>query len=514
MADKEEVLTPVAQAPLDSGPARTSENLRPVFTRPGWSDKSDEQPGMETGIYFKPVAAMAVFIFAVSVLWYGISWLIGTRRVTSSKTSITGSGTVRNPAVSGLQPVRPGLGGSGARVAIVYTESGPYGETVESLNPQSGNFDSVCAPFDGPGHESPEVPASGRASAGLGDASEQVEYIVDYLLSSLASSGDRVETLSRESRTFGGSRWKWVEKKLWTLEPDRMIRRLCSFFEKSSFQLLGRTEGLVPGSTVLSIGFNGKSMLELSVAPRNSRQSLAAIIIDDVGYGGKAGEEIMKMPPVLTLSILPGERLSLATAELARKNGFEVMLHQPMEGSSTSIRLGPGGLVTTMSDDEILRRFRTNLDEVSGAAGVNNHMGSVFTANRSRMRVVLEEIRRRKLFFIDSRTSVETVAEEEAADLGVPAWRRHVFLDNDVDSTAISRQIMVLIEAARKEGGAIGIGHAHVGTIKAIRAMLPEFEKSGVRLVHVGELLKARGLSYPDGVISSGVSIAEPNEGE
>lgn len=387
-----------------------------------------------------------------------------------------------------------------------------------------GDLDSACAPFEPKGGaprfggmpfgstgepsssgRTPFAPASavfGKGdlphgdSDGLVDASEQVEYIVDYLLSNLSSSGDRVETLSRASRTFGGSGWKWVEKKIWALDPARLVRRMSKFFEKSSFELLGSAEGEVPGSTVLSIGFNGKPMLELLVTPRKTTRALAAIIIDDVGYGGKAGDEIMSMPPVLTLSVLPGERLSMAAAELARKKGFEVMLHQPMEGSSKSIRLGPGGLVTNLSDTEILARFRKNLDGIPGAAGVNNHMGSVFTANRSRMKIILEEIRRRKLFFIDSRTSVDTVAEEEAAALGVPAWRRHVFLDNDVSPSAISRQIGTLIEMAKKEGAAIGIGHAHVETIRTIRSMLPEFEKSGVRLVHAGDILKSKGLSY------------------
>jgi len=168
----------------------------------------------------------------------------------------------------------------------------------------------------------------------------------------------------------------------------------------------------------------------------------------------------------LTLAILPGAPFTDIMVREATKKGRDVLLHQPMEPKDyPCVKPGPGAILLSMNEAEIIEILDRNLRQVSGARGVNNHMGSSFTESREKMSMVLYELKRRGLFFIDSRTAKGTVGFEQAKKIGLPAGQRTVFLDNDPTSEAICNQIEYLVRAARECGAAIGIGHPYRETI-------------------------------------------------
>jgi polysaccharide deacetylase 2 family uncharacterized protein YibQ len=152
--------------------------------------------------------------------------------------------------------------------------------------------------------------------------------------------------------------------------------------------------------------------------------------------------------------------------------------------------MGPGGVMVAMSDADIQSTVRAGLASVPGAVGVNNHMGSKGTADRRVVRAMLEVARREGLFFLDSRTTVHTVGEEVAAELGVPAARRHVFLGNEDDEEAIRRQVRRLITLAKERGTAIAIGHAQRITARVVKDMLEELDREGIAIVPVSTLVR------------------------
>ena len=55
-----------------------------------------------------------------------------------------------------------------------------------------------------------------------------------------------------------------------------------------------------------------------------------------------------------------------------------------------------------MDEGEIRRRIETDLTAVPYVAGVNNHMGSRFMEDEARLAVVMEELAKKGLFFVDS----------------------------------------------------------------------------------------------------------------
>lgn len=215
----------------------------------------------------------------------------------------------------------------------------------------------------------------------------------------------------------------------------------------------------------------------------------AAIIIDDGGYGGDITEDILALDPDLTLSILPWAPHSKDTAERATELGFEVMLHMPMENSSDH-NIYPGQLTTTMPPETIHQLTTDALSDVPGVVGINNHTGSRFTSDAGAVRAFLECIKPLELYFVDSRTISTSAAYGIAQEMEIPSAARDLFLDHESNKDYIRERFNQFIELTKEQGTAIGICHFRRNSAAVLREMLPEFEKNGIDLVHVSELLE------------------------
>jgi polysaccharide deacetylase 2 family uncharacterized protein YibQ len=220
----------------------------------------------------------------------------------------------------------------------------------------------------------------------------------------------------------------------------------------------------------------------------NVRPKLA-IIIDDLGYDSKIASSFIQLDLPLSFSVLPCAPFTKRISAQANQEGCELILHLPMEPRNfPSVNPGPGALFLSMNEDEILRILDQNLREVQGVQGVNNHMGSLFTENEGKMLIVLKALKRRNLFFVDSRTTSGTVGFELAKKIGLPTAGRSVFLDNDLSRKAIKIQIERLCNMARHTGFAIGIGHPHKETLEMLEEYCPRI-KAEFCVVPVSELL-------------------------
>jgi len=215
-----------------------------------------------------------------------------------------------------------------------------------------------------------------------------------------------------------------------------------------------------------------------------------AIIIDDLGYNRAAGEAVLALPAPVTCAVIPSTPHGQRLGRQAAAAGKEVMIHLPMAALDAR-RLDPGALQEGMSE----ARIGTVLDQAQralpAARGVNNHMGSALTAEAEPMRRLMDQLRQRHLYFVDSRTNAATVAEYSARQAGVATGRRDVFLDNRRDLTHINAQFNQLLRLARRRGHAIAIGHPYPETLDYLQQVLPLMEQTGIRVVPVSELLAA-----------------------
>ncbi|MGQ0571483.1 MAG: divergent polysaccharide deacetylase family protein [Armatimonadota bacterium] len=213
-------------------------------------------------------------------------------------------------------------------------------------------------------------------------------------------------------------------------------------------------------------------------------------MFDDAGGSLEDVEDIVAIGRPVTVAVLPGLAHSSEVARRARVASLEVILHLPIESTDDTRALGPGGVTMTMDDAQIRTTVRSGLQSVPGAIGVNNHMGSKGTADRRLMRAVLDVVRERGLFFLDSRTTTETVAESMAADMGIPTAARTLFLDNVDEEDAIRGEVQRLITLAVEKGTAIAIGHAQKLTPRVVARMLDEFDRQGVAIVPLSTLVR------------------------
>jgi hypothetical protein len=214
-----------------------------------------------------------------------------------------------------------------------------------------------------------------------------------------------------------------------------------------------------------------------------------AIIIDDIGYDRKMAHAFAALNVPLTFSILPMGTYNHSIIDQAHKRNIEVMLHQPMEpGNYPSVNPGPGALLASMGPDELIAQLNANLDSIPGVKGVNNHMGSKLTASSDQMRQVFTILKKRKLFFIDSRTSADTLCRPSAALLRLPFAERDVFIDHEQTPEFVKRQLNLLIKRARRQGYAIGIAHPYPVTLEVLKEMLPEL-KDAVQLTHASTVV-------------------------
>ena len=179
------------------------------------------------------------------------------------------------------------------------------------------------------------------------------------------------------------------------------------------------------------------------------KEGRLAIVIDDCGYADNQGFISFEAP--LTLAVLPHVPHSRRVAEQAVAQGKEVILHLPMEPTGKSDP-GPGALTTDMKPDALREQVSANFEAVPGVSGLNNHQGSKASADEKLMGAVLDEAKRRGLYYLDSRTTNATVAPELAPKLGVPLYSRDIFLDNVDDVESIIAQLRRAEEVAKIKG--------------------------------------------------------------
>jgi uncharacterized protein len=218
---------------------------------------------------------------------------------------------------------------------------------------------------------------------------------------------------------------------------------------------------------------------------------LVAIVIDDVGLDRPRSKRAWELPGPLTMSFLPYARDLSEQARAAQGRGHELMLHLPMEPTGRNDP-GPGALLVSMGDAEIRKRTAAALDSFKGFAGVNNHMGSRFTAFRPGMETVLNQLKPRGLMFLDSRTTKDSVGDQTAHDLGVPGIVRHVFLDDDESLDAVRRKLAEAEAVARRQGFVVAIGHPHEATLQALNEWLPTVQAKGLALAPATAVLRKR----------------------
>lgn len=161
------------------------------------------------------------------------------------------------------------------------------------------------------------------------------------------------------------------------------------------------------------------------------QEPMMAIVIDDMGVNIQRTEDIISIKAPLTSSFLTYGKKLKEMALKAKNQGHEIMLHVPME-PKVKADLAPDTLFVSMEDEKIKESFEQMLQKFDGITikGINNHMGSLFTESAGKLDVIMKILNQQNMFFLDSKTTPYSVAEDIAEFNDVAYVSRDVFLDN------------------------------------------------------------------------------------
>jgi polysaccharide deacetylase 2 family uncharacterized protein YibQ len=210
-----------------------------------------------------------------------------------------------------------------------------------------------------------------------------------------------------------------------------------------------------------------------------------AFVIDDVAYETVSMDRFASLGIPLTFAIMPREKHSKELSQKAAALHFPVMLHLPMEPLDMAHNdPGPSGLYLKMSNEELKKQFDRDVASVPNIVGINNHMGSAFTENEPKMTLVLEWVKKRGVYFLDSRTSTHSVVCRAAKRVGVPCLANETFLDNEDSVQGIEKQLDEVMKLALQRGRTIAIGHyRRKFIVQALAEKLPDFQAHGIQIV-------------------------------
>lgn len=241
---------------------------------------------------------------------------------------------------------------------------------------------------------------------------------------------------------------------------------------------------LVLISTVL-LGLSFDSFSQTSLPATTPK---IAIIIDDIGYR-KTDFAALALSGQFTYSVVPYAPFTQKMAQLAHDSNREVMGHIPMEALNNNHLLGKGALKLNMSEEQTRAQVRDILANIPFVSGINNHMGSHFTTKLENLSWMMDELAQKDLYFLDSKTTAYSKAEQAAVKYGVATGHRHVFLDNSLDKEYLNQQFNKLIKIAKKHNHAVAIAHPHPQSIAFLHGKADYLKSIGIDLVPVSNLL-------------------------
>ena len=182
-------------------------------------------------------------------------------------------------------------------------------------------------------------------------------------------------------------------------------------------------------------------------------------VFDDGGQNLEQLKKFLALPFPITVAVLPQITHSVEAANLVRSSGNELILHQPMQSVNNDINPGPGAITPDMSDDQIIAQLFVNINQIAPIAGMNNHEGSGITADAEKMAVIMQMASDEGIYFLDSRTNVETKVPYVAGEMGYTYYERNIFLDNEKTRANALAELKKGLALANKTGSVIMIGH-------------------------------------------------------
>jgi len=279
-----------------------------------------------------------------------------------------------------------------------------------------------------------------------------------------------------------------------TVPIIQLCQEIAHETTKQNAEIWKSYEDLRTETIVLELGYNNQLLQNLKFIKDDSLMPVygkIVLIIDDFGYSiSETVEGFFRLAIPFDVAIIPGLKLSNQIAEMALLYQKEIMIHLPMEPlEQEDFQPNEYTILTALPENEIRQRIQLACQLIPAAVGLNNHQGSRAMTDARVVDILMDELKKQHLFFIDSRTTASNLAFETAQTMKIPSAARDVFLDNEEDYEMIKNQLLKLTRLSRTRGVAIGIGHVKSTTLKVLEAEIPELVRLGYQFVYASTVL-------------------------
>jgi len=280
------------------------------------------------------------------------------------------------------------------------------------------------------------------------------------------------------------------------IQPGKLLRKISQDKDLAKFKISKIEVKKTKEEKKVFIDFYFKNVkIYILVLRQRVIKGKLAIVLDDWGYNRDVFIESLDLPDTITYAILPYLAFSQYIAEKLSEKQMEFILHQPMEPHNlSSDKLERNTILVSMSEAEIRAILKDNFNSLEHLKGMNNHMGSKVTEDTKVTRIILNEVKNNGLYFLDSFVTNKSVCLKIAALDNVPCLKRDVFIDNQADLEVIKKQLLKARDIAEEKGYAIAIGHAKHNTIVALKEIMPQFAKQGIKFVRLSELVYSNAI--------------------
>ena len=325
---------------------------------------------------------------------------------------------------------------------------------------------------------------------------DTMNEVISRALTGLGISPDQISS-TQPKRRDNGIHGIYTQTRV--RAPGNLPFALCNLEVTKAVQRIGGKviEGKEDGrrnTLTLTVGITDSVTERIVVSKHSSIERLegkAAIIVDDFGgVDNELSRGFLGLDQSVTIAVLPNLKASKRIAEQAHAKGREVLLHLPMEPHNSQLDPGRGAIFVNLTPDEIKERVRESISSLPHIRGVNNHMGSKATEDETVMEAVLSEVKNQGLFWVDSKTSPNSIAYDAAKAAGMKTAQSRLFLDSEPEVNKIEAKLEQLFHLATTEGHVLAICHCRPLTLQVLRQALPKLEKRGITFVYASELVE------------------------
>ena len=335
---------------------------------------------------------------------------------------------------------------------------------------------------------------------------EKTEIISEYQEPSTKkfSPSELLQTLEEKFDLVDGSlQIKTInQKKQFSIpvNPNKMDLTFANMIVKGEFETRGGKliSGIVEdGGQVLTFNvgtdtYQVKLYYKKPVSVLRKSPKYMAIVVDDFGaIGGELLQGFLNLPVEIDFAILPGLSYSEETMNRAYEQGRETLVHLPMEPLDYPLQNpGKDAILVQMDKSEVEKIVLKHLNSLPLCSGVNNHMGSLATTDKEIMSYVMEVLRKKGKFFLDSRTSAVSVAYQTAQKAHILAFRNDLFLDSpDITNATMESKIERVKQISQNRNYVIAITHCHsLDKLKYLRDFISRIQKEGFILKRLSDL--------------------------